>query len=138
MPAVLTTLRHLGPQACADFLYGLGACCNTRGIPPVSQPTAQCWFQIYDTNRANCIDTLVMCRREQLSETPPGDFQLFFSDTITWRSCKHCGTGQVKEGAVTFGKKPRFQMCAVCGTHYCNTECQKADWVKHKLVCVHR
>ena len=135
MPTVLTTLRHLGPQACADFNYALGALINARGLPPVSQPKAQCWFQIYATDKANCMDTLVMCRREQLSETPPGDFQLFFSQTITWRSCKHCGSGQCKDGAITLGGKDRFQRCANCSTHYCNKKCQKADWANHKLIC---
>jgi hypothetical protein len=33
--------------------------------------------------------------------------------------------------------KPRFKHCARCRhTRYCTVECQKADWTRHKAVCV--
>ena len=144
MPAILTTLRHLPgtPQACAEFGgTGVGGLLNERGLPPITQPKAQCWFQLFELYpevSPRMMDNLVMCRREQLSEQPPGEFRLFFSETMTRRYCSHCTNIQFKDGNTTLGGKPRFKVCADCNAHYCNAECQRADWSKHQLICRRR
>ena len=143
MPAILTTLRHLPtPQACGEFgATGVGGLVNARGLPPITQPKAQCWFQLfelYPEAPIRMMDNLVMCRREQLSEQPPGEFRLFFSETMTRRACSHCTTIQFKDGTTTLGGRPRFKVCAECNAHYCSAECQRADWSKHQLICRRR
>ena len=143
MPAILTTLRHLDtPQACGQFGgFGVGGLINERGIPPITQPKAQCWFQMFELGPeapSTMMDNLVMCRREQLSEQPPGEFRLFFSETMTRRACSHCDRIQFKDGSTTLGGRPRFKVCSECNAHYCNEECQRADWSKHQLICRRR
>jgi hypothetical protein len=43
------------------------------------------------------------------------------------RSCKNCGK-----------KQEKLKTCSKCGTHYCDKECQAADWSHHKNFCKNR
>ena len=120
---------------------------DVRGLPPVTQPNAQCWFQIIESREDSpdstlveyCnihLDSTVMCYRRQLAEEPPANFRLFYSETMTNRSCANCTKVQFKNMGTTLGGKPRYKLCAgCCKVHYCDAVCQTSDWFRHRDVC---
>jgi hypothetical protein len=44
--------------------------------------------------------------------------------------CSRCGASRAQAGV------PRFKVCAGCDTaRYCGSECQRAHWAQHRLLC---
>ena len=107
--------------------WGLSRLINEGGLPPVTEPDAQCWFA-----PLNGHSKLIMIKRHQynITDLPPD------RTVVRWRTCAACGARQAFVLNREAGDSDTMKVCSGCkNVHYCDDKCRDLHWFVHKAVC---